>query len=579
MDTTIDVAEAGESVEKVADPSPLSPALLPTSDTLSSDVNNSNLAETPNSSAVDSGISIVEAVETKQVVIAEPSTGDSPTESHLSESIVCTVAEEVTVAVAVKEEEVEEVKQGEGEQSTETKVASSETSASKASVSGSESDSSDSEDEDTFRQSLLRRGVKEGEAKSNAFEPEDSDDDFDRDIQSRVNNMIDAGLEEEGPSTTGPPRTVNEEEYHDDPSLPATAPESVDLVLAGRISTLLPSDILVISADHTKTWDVDSVLCLKDGSILGRITELIGRVDRPSYRILIETTPPKQKNKDSSSHNKNRGKKQGNQQANKNSTPAPTTVASDIPIANQESTTQGEPTLLQETGTNEVVTEKESTEILESISGPSEAQPQVVTEVSITATEITTVIEKEETKEIEVKKEDEEVVQIAETSSSMDVDVTIAATVAESDVKVEKESVEGGVEVKKEEGEESEASKMVSFYARRKALKARLSVGEVVLCVVDWSKEVNATAARAKGSDASNVWDEEVGDDEVDFSDDEEERKHKERLKNERKQARANGLDTQSRGRGGNGHAKKVAQSGDSSLPPHPKRAKLTEEP
>lgn len=564
MDALLEAVEAGTSAEIVSDPSSISPAPLPSSDTPSLDLTKSHQAEISSSTVPESGISLTEAVETKQEEIALPSALDSTAASQPSEVLVCTVSEQVTVIEAVTEEVKEEVKAGEAFQATETIESKTEPSKKDTPSDDSESDSSDSEDEEAFRQSLLRRGVKEGEAKSNAFDAEDSDDDFDADIQSRVNNMMDAALEEEGPITTGPPKTVNEEEYRDDPSLPATAPESSDLVLAGRISTLLANDILVTSADHTKTWDVDSVLCLRDGSILGRITELIGRVDRPSYRILIETTLPKQK-KDSSSQNKKSAAKK--HQANKNALPAPPT---DIPIDTTtaiESTNPVEPVLPQDDGSNTIVTEKETIEILQTIDGPSEPQIALITEESSSTVLIAEINAPEPIESAESAESMVEEIK-SENPSSMDVDVAIAPA---ADVNAAPVSDDPEIVKKEEGGEESEASKLNAFYARRKALKARLVIGEVVLCVVDWSKEVNSAIARAKGSDASNAWDEEVGDDELDFSDDEEERKHKERLKNERKQARANGLETQMRGRG----AKRNTQSVDPTLPPHPKRTKM----
>lgn len=70
----------------------------------------------------------------------------------------------------------------------------------------------------------------------------------------------------------------------------------------------------------------------------------------------------------------------------------------------------------------------------------------------------------------------------------------------------------------------------------RDLIKTGLSIYYLPTC----STYVLAQAIRTKGSDASNIWDEEVAEDEAEFSDDEEEAAAKRRAKQER-QAKANG--------------------------------------
>ena len=423
--------------------------------------------------------------------------------------------------------------------------------------SSSDGESSDEEDEEAFRMSLLRKGgvASEGEAKSNAFDADDSDDEFDRDLQAEVNDMEDVALEEEGPTTSGPPRTANEEEYSDDPSLPTMAPPSSDLVLAGRISVLLPNDILVTSADHTKTWDVDSVLCLKDGTILGRIVELIGRIDRPSYRIVIETSPPKQKGKDSMSKSKAKSLKvkakssdlKGSHQASQilptHSEPVIEHNESDHPNIVNNDTSASNNLLLSST----------------MMSNESGATPEA-SAISLPKNEAVEILPNDPlpSKESEpTSAENESDPSTAATTASITTEsITTESIITESDPSATEFIAPESTTIRVDPSPEEEAEKKVAeFYARRKALRSRLEIGNVVLCVAEWSKVVNTTAAMIKGSDASNAWDEEVADDELDFSDDEEERVHRERLKNQRRLARANGLagdDHKAKSRGGN---------------------------
>lgn len=414
----------------------------------------------------------------------------------------------------------------------------------------SDSDSSDDEDVDEFRKSLLMKGVKEEGVKSNVFDAEDSDDDFDQDIQSRVNNMIETALEEEGPSSTGPPRTMNEADYGDDHSLPATAPSSSDLVLAGRISVVLPNDILVVSADHTKTWDVESVLCLKDGTILGRISELIGRVDRPSYRIFIETSAP-QATRGKKGDNKAKGRQNQQNKSNKPTNP-PADLEKAEPIKTLEITDDTAEQGIQ-------VTERMALDGGEEVSVNAAlnalANPEIPSQSTNEAPEATTIA----SESVPTASESE----MESSSLPATTDAPAPENLTAMDITPSETSETVSLEVS---AAIQAATAANEFYARRKALKARLAVGDIVLCVVDLSREVNSSVIRSKGSDASNVWDEEVGDDEMDFSDDEEEQRHKKRVKEDRKTARANGLEPNPRGRGakraGGAQATKVEPSG-----------------
>ncbi|KAI9674131.1 MAG: hypothetical protein M1817_001949 [Caeruleum heppii] len=75
----------------------------------------------------------------------------------------------------------------------------------------------------------------------------------------------------------------------------------------------------------------------------------------------------------------------------------------------------------------------------------------------------------------------------------------------------------------------------VRFTNRAEIAEAGISVGSKIFFVDQYSKRVLTQPLRAvKGSDASNIHDEEVGADEVEFSDDEAEAEHKRRVKLER---------------------------------------------
>ena len=111
----------------------------------------------------------------------------------------------------------------------------------------------------------------------------------------------------------------------------------------------------------------------------------------------------------------------------------------------------------------------------------------------------------------------------------------------------------------------------VRFKTTEDMAAAGVATGKQVFWVPAHAVWVFNDTLRVKGSDASNLHDEEVGQDEVEFSDDEQEAEYKRMLKQQRKAARgggdAGGTSGGGRGGRGRGRGRGAAQS---SRPPRP---------
>lgn len=430
--------------------------------------------------------------------------------------------------------------------------------------SSDESSSGEEEDAGEFMASLMRRREGEEEAKSTAFDADEESDDFMDTLHKEVGTMEEGALDDDGAITTGPPRTANEiVEHVESIDLPLTIPEDADTVLAGRISVLVENDVLIMAAEYTKTWDVDSLLCLPDRSVLGRVVELIGRVDRPSYRVIISTSPPKSSNKFGGQNNNSKSKR--NAPSSQKTQPTSNTSNNDanVEVSNiTSSTTDPNETKMEVTEDSKIETSDPSNMDVEKQDGLSLPKDSTNEESKPDIALTETLFEGEVAQEIEEKEND---VNLASTESS---EVNNVPKDEESSIKPIREE-DKAKEEEEREREERKAKAAAEFYERRKELRNRLKVGDIVLCCVDMSKEVDHIAVRTKGSDASNAWDEEVADDELDFSDDEEERKHREKLKLERKINRQQ----QQQNKEANGEGNVSKQK--SSNPPYPKRQKV----
>lgn len=321
-----------------------------------------------------------------------------------------------------------------------------------ANVNSAHSESDDDSDDD----SEPDMAVEETEAVAASSSSDSSSDSEDEIISKKQyqkkNRQISMLTEEEGDeAATGPLKTKNEleEEIELVEAKQLEIKDSAELVCVGEVKYRIDHEcVVVIQADYTtNALNEGSVLCNIDGKVLGKIQEIFGPITTPFYTVRWKSP--------SAQGNNSNAPKRGNDKSNKNN----------------------------KRGKKKPVTEETSGTTEEGANA--EPAPEVVDAVGIE-------IEKDES--LEVKAEAVAMEEAVETSAAG--------------------TGNAGAEVKPEAAVVSEAPKATAAGLEISDVRALFPVGAKLYTVQAHCSYVLAAQmqkARAKGSDASNAYDEEVG--------------------------------------------------------------------